>query len=1545
MSEITPSLETHRLEEIAESLQTLLHQGHFQLAIAHYESSIAPDVAIPNQAQWLYGLALLLNGQEEDAQMTWMMAMMDGDEAEVASWITEIGQILEQNAIFQAEQGNHQHASLIRYHLREILPQDYGNLLHMIKQQMLQGEFTVEHFVEFNIIALLSAPDAVPAFSRHTELLLEILEHYFDKALADEITIGFATALQPHLPPEPFITAVSAAAIKIGHFRHIPKLALPLLELCIALEPENLEISIQMAEMLILIASYQRADEIGQTIINSSDDVIVQVIGSYYRLKSCLNQGTDRLGLIKQVADHESRLNQLIQQQPHLSYLQARRLITSVHLLTYIDDYPSKHRMLQNQVLSMAEQSIQTHWAEPYRRFQARHVETLKSAPNHVNRATGRPLRIGYICSCLYSHSVGWLARSLMLHHDQAKFETYIYGVNIPEAADPVTSFYQRFASHYRPCGFKTNEIADQILQDEIDILVDMDSITRDAVCTVMAMKPAPIQATWMGWDAVGMSAIDYYIADPYSLPENAQDYYVEKIWRLPETFLAVDGFEVGIPTLHRRDLDIPEDAIVFLNPQRGYKLTPETLKLQLEILKATPNSYLLLKGVLDDASLKQMMSEIAATVGVDLDRLRPMPYAPSEEIHRANLAIADVILDTFPYNGATTTMEALWMERPIVTLVGQQFSARNSYTMMMNAGITEGISWTPDEYVAWGIRLGTEPELRQQVAWKLRQAKQSAPLWNGQAFTRQMEAAYTQMYKIYIEQQAQCADSDIPVQRDIAAPMVTPIKSGKILVDGVFFQLYRTGIARLWQSLLEEWATDEFSQRIIVLDRNGSCPKIPGIQYRTIPEYNYQDREADRALLQTICDQENASLFISTYYTTPITTPSVFMGYDMIPEVLGWDLAQPMWQSKHQAIAHATAYITISENTAKDLQHYFPQIDSTQVNPILCGVADHFRPASAIAITQFRSHYNIQKPYFLLVGAGFGYKNVGLFIEGLAKLSTRNGFEVICTGASAREISAEARKLMPDVIFHPLYLADDELCTAYSGAVALVYPSQYEGFGLPVVEAMQCGCPVITGRNASLPEVGGEAVIYIDHTNADEMCDAILQVQTPRIRQHLITAGQQQASKFTWSAMAAQMQRVLATYADLNSHDRPANHSLPQVLVCIDWQQPEEQVYESLLRLFQIVIDADQAAHYEFLISADGTTIEAADELVSNAFMQTLMMAESDAVEPTIQLTAQSRANVEQRIVAWLNLTDIQTPTDFFAAMAENASSQTTLVTHNIHGYDLEFPPSHALPAILQRWPDYSSNLGRIAQAVHQKYADLTLIDIGANVGDSVAILRRLAHFPILCIEGDRDFLHVLSRNAAKFDAVTIAPCYVGEADITIAAKSTGLAGTAHLVSSENLTSQDNIGVEQIQVQKLSSVLNKHRQFLQPKMIKTDTDGFDGKILRGSTDVLRSAKPVVFFEYDPFFLAQQDDNGVAIFALLADHGYAGLIIYDNFGDLLLCLPKIELDRIEELHLYFSGRQSQQYCDICAFHQEDKDLFEHIRQSELKFFRNLKSSF
>jgi FkbM family methyltransferase len=274
-------------------------------------------------------------------------------------------------------------------------------------------------------------------------------------------------------------------------------------------------------------------------------------------------------------------------------------------------------------------------------------------------------------------------------------------------------------------------------------------------------------------------------------------------------------------------------------------------------------------------------------------------------------------------------------------------------------------------------------------------------------------------------------------------------------------------------------------------------------------------------------------------------------------------------------------------------------------------------------------------------------------------------------------------------------------------------------------------------------------------------------------------------------------------------------------------------------------------------------------------------------------------------------------------------------LIKHAIGGVTLFIPFSHQLPFILKNYPLYSSNLARIAKYVKQKYENMKFIDIGANIGDSIAILRKEAEFPILCFEGDEQFFSVLEKNAALFSEIYIIQSYLGEANKSIRGATIKKGGTAHL-------KEEKVGDNVIEVKKLSDVLKDYPSFLQAQMIKVDTDGFDCKILRGAADFLKSAKPIIFFEYDPFFLTEQGDDGISIFNDLSDVGYSNLLIYDNFGDLMLSTNINNSRLIEELNLYFSGRLGHRYCDICVFHTEDNDLFETARYYEIQFFENLR---
>lgn len=435
--------------------------------------------------------------------------------------------------------------------------------------------------------------------------------------------------------------------------------------------------------------------------------------------------------------------------------------------------------------------------------------------------------------------------------------------------------------------------------------------------------------------------------------------------------------------------------------------------------------------------------------------------------------------------------------------------------------------------------------------------------------------------------------------------PDISLLKKPTIAIDGIFFQLYKTGIARVWHSLLQEWAQCNFAHHLLVLDRNEAVPKVPNIRYRWFPAYAYENREHDRQLLQQICDEEGVDLFISTYFTAPESTPSVFMAHDMIPEALGAALEVPEWQEKHHCIQQAAAYIAVSQNTAKDLVRFFPAIAPDSITVANPGVASHFSPASHEAIQQFKVKYGISKPYFLLTAVNKNYKNNILFFAAFSQLASRQGFEIVCIGGD-NSLNPELRQFTGGCVVHLLSLSDEELVIAYSGAIALVYPSLYEGFGLPVLEAMACGCPVITCPNASLPEVGGEAVLYVRDNDVMGMADALCEVQKPSLRKALIDAGLARSQQFSWRHMAEQVQTALVNATLLSLPLRQMN-----LIAFPNWQQSEADLIHDLESTLQFALKHPDRGQMTLLIYTKNEVSEAASLTLSDITMNLLMAEE----------------------------------------------------------------------------------------------------------------------------------------------------------------------------------------------------------------------------------------------------------------------------------------------------------------------------------------------
>ncbi len=352
-----------------------------------------------------------------------------------------------------------------------------------------------------------------------------------------------------------------------------------------------------------------------------------------------------------------------------------------------------------------------------------------------------------------------------------------------------------------------------------------------------------------------------------------------------------------------------------------------------------------------------------------------------------------------------------------------------------------------------------------------------------------------------------------------------------RLVIDGVFFQLNSTGIARVWSSILKRWAGQPFAKEILILNRGGTAPVFPNLRYRTIPTYTIGQGAADREMLQSIVDEERGELFASTYYTSVPRTKTLQIVYDMIPEVFGWDVTrEPAWVEKHQAFRRADSFICISDSTQNDLLRFFPEIKPQAVTRVYLGIdAADFRPPSRDDLLQFLRKYSLNRPYFLMVGSGDGYKNGRMLLDALSLLPSNHGFEVVMV--TRGHIPASFRESLTNGTLKVLPLSDEELTIAYTGAVAFVCPSLYEGFGLPILEAMSCNCPVISNNKASLPEVGGDAALYA--TTVEELASALCEVQKPEVQNYLVRAGNSRVPQFSWDQTAREWWQVVCSLTD----------------------------------------------------------------------------------------------------------------------------------------------------------------------------------------------------------------------------------------------------------------------------------------------------------------------------------------------------------------------------------------------------------------------------
>lgn len=374
-------------------------------------------------------------------------------------------------------------------------------------------------------------------------------------------------------------------------------------------------------------------------------------------------------------------------------------------------------------------------------------AQPLSDPPGFPARAApDRPIRIGYLSGELNLSANGLVMAGVFDHHDRRAFEITAFD----NGGDDGSALRQRIAAAFARIvdirALSDADLAAAIRSAGIDVLVDLNGYFGRTRSRVMALRPAPVQVSFLGCPATsGVPEVDYAIADAVVVPEEDRRWHSEAIVQLPGTYYPADRErEISDRRFTRADCGLPEDGFVFVCFNHCHKLLPETFARWMRILTAVEGSVLWLMAAHPIAAAN--LRAAAARHGVDPARLVFAPPLPSAE-HLARHRCADLALDSLPYNGHTTTTDALWAGLPVLTLRGATWPGRVAASVLLALELPELITASAADYEAQAIMLATRPGTLAQLRRKLADRRLAAPLFDTARYTRQLEAAYRAMH------------------------------------------------------------------------------------------------------------------------------------------------------------------------------------------------------------------------------------------------------------------------------------------------------------------------------------------------------------------------------------------------------------------------------------------------------------------------------------------------------------------------------------------------------------------------------------------------------------------------------------------------------------------------------------------------------------------------------------------------------------------------------------------------------------------------------
>jgi len=363
------------------------------------------------------------------------------------------------------------------------------------------------------------------------------------------------------------------------------------------------------------------------------------------------------------------------------------------------------------------------------------------------NRTPNNKLRIGYFSTDLHDHAIAHLTAELFELHDQQRFETFAFSYS-PVTNDPMQLRLRKAFSQFIEVSNKSDIDIAKLARDlEIDIAVDLTGYTQNSRTGIFSYRAAPIQVNYLGYPGtMGAKYMDYLIADKTVIPEEDQGFYTEKILYMPHCYQVNDRKREASPRIFtKQECGLPENNFVFCCFNNSYKITPSTFDSWMNILKACPDSVLWLLESQPEAN--ENLRKEALLRGVDPNRLVFAGRLSAAE-HLNRIQLADLFLDTTPYNAHTTCSDALWMGVPVLTQYGKTFPSRVAASLLKAIELSNLITTSTLEYEKLAIELAKNPDELNAIKLRLKNNRLKAPLFNTASFTNALEQHYEDIYR-----------------------------------------------------------------------------------------------------------------------------------------------------------------------------------------------------------------------------------------------------------------------------------------------------------------------------------------------------------------------------------------------------------------------------------------------------------------------------------------------------------------------------------------------------------------------------------------------------------------------------------------------------------------------------------------------------------------------------------------------------------------------------------------------------------------------------